>query len=223
MLSRKVLYSAIASAGLVFGAGAALADDPYAAEDDGWMKLNGTVESVSEDRFVLDYGHGEIIVEMDDWDEFDETKNLIPGDLVSVTGTIDADLYQKRTLEADRVYVVNDGIYYFASETDEEWKNHAFADLDTAADNTMLSVNGTVADIEGTEFMLNTGDRLIRVETDRLSDNPLDDDGDLRLEKGDRVTVYGELDKDFFSSDELEAERIVEFHRSPVIVIERPS
>lgn len=223
MLSRKVLYSAIAAAGMVFGAGTALADNPYKADDRSWMNLNGTVETIEEDSFVLDYGYGEIIVEMDDWDDFNETDHLAPGDLVSVTGKIDADLFQKRTLEADRVYNVNDGIYYFADHEDEEWNNYAFTDFAEAEDNARLSLNGTVASVDGDEFTLNTGDRLIRVDTDELDNNPLDDEGTMKIEKGDRVTVYGELDKDFFSSDELEADRIVEFQRMPVIVIDRQS
>ena len=43
-------------------------EDPYAEPDSTWLSLSGTVESVDRDRFLLDYGSGHIIVEMDDGD-----------------------------------------------------------------------------------------------------------------------------------------------------------
>jgi len=44
------------------------AQDPYTTADDTWISLSGTVESVTTDAFMLDYGEGMVTVEMDDWD-----------------------------------------------------------------------------------------------------------------------------------------------------------
>ena len=47
------------------------------------------------------------------------------------------------------------------------------------------------------------------VDTWQLGYNPLDDEGFLKIEKGDRVTVYGDLDMDVFNDTEVSAEAIV--------------
>ncbi len=65
----------------------------------------------SFERFRLDYGEGLIAVEMDDWDWYDEANPIKPGDRVNVYGRIDADLHQKRTIEADSVCVFDRNTY----------------------------------------------------------------------------------------------------------------
>ncbi|HEU4877742.1 MAG TPA: hypothetical protein VFT07_07865, partial [Sphingomicrobium sp.] len=44
-----------------------------AARSDGqWLTLTGTIVSAAPNSFVLDYGAGNVVVEMDDWDPFPE-------------------------------------------------------------------------------------------------------------------------------------------------------
>jgi uncharacterized protein YdeI (BOF family) len=111
-----------AKAAPVATAGAAL--DPAtrlaAATDGNWINLSGTVLSTAPSTFALDYGPGNITVEMDDWDWYQEGKALVPGDQVVVTGKVDDDLYQSKRIEASSVYAKNLNTYFYASGADEE-------------------------------------------------------------------------------------------------------
>lgn len=95
--------------GLVSTPPATAAEDPVTRPDDTWINISGTVESVDRDAFILDYGEGLITVEMDDGDRDADGYKLIKGDKVSVSGIIDDDLYETRTIEASSVYVENIG------------------------------------------------------------------------------------------------------------------
>ena len=46
----------------------AVAENPYAKENNSWISINGEVDSVSTDQFELDYGEGNITVVMEDDD-----------------------------------------------------------------------------------------------------------------------------------------------------------
>ncbi|MGM0425831.1 MAG: hypothetical protein ACQEQ7_01185 [Thermodesulfobacteriota bacterium] len=76
---------------------------------------------VQEDSFTLDYGEGTVLVEMDDWDWYDEEGTVLEGDKVTVYGKIDDDLYEATSIEASSVYVENLGTYFYASSADEEY------------------------------------------------------------------------------------------------------
>lgn len=46
--------------------------DPYSRANGTWISIDGTVDAVTADAFVLDYGNGSISVEMDDGDRENE-------------------------------------------------------------------------------------------------------------------------------------------------------
>ena len=70
---------ALGAAGLAMAATPALAQMPTRTDDGEWLTLSGTVESVSGDVFMLDYGSNSLPVEMDDFDWFNENV-VMPGD-----------------------------------------------------------------------------------------------------------------------------------------------
>jgi len=70
--------------------------DPYAKPDDSWISISGTVVNPKDDTFMLDYGQGTILVEMDDWDGVGEAYALIDGDRVTVYGAVDDGLFDER-------------------------------------------------------------------------------------------------------------------------------
>lgn len=205
--------------GLGFGAIGATAiaaeeDKPYQQADDTWITIDGTVESVARDSFVLDYGPNVITVEMDDGDRDADGYKLAKGDKVRVSGMIDDDFFETTTIEASSVYVENLGTYFFASAMDEE---DTFVTYTTPVTVGETVVQGTVTAVEEEEFVLNTGARLLRVEVEEMPYNPLDDIGYQKIRVGDRVSVTGDMDFDFFEVEgrrELVADSVVTLSKS---------
>lgn len=182
---------------------------PYQQADDTWISIDGTVDSVSADSFVLDYGPGLITVEMDDGDRDADAYKLLKGDKVRVSGMIDDDLFEVRTIEAGSVYVESLGTYFYASSIDEEDRD-LFVTYTTPVMVGDMVLQGTVSAVEEEEFMLNTGNRLVNVEVEEMAYNPLDNVGYQKIEIGDRVSVTGEMDTDFFEGErEFVAESVI--------------
>lgn len=189
--------------------GPAIAESPKAKPDDSWISLTGTVESVQSDRFKLDYGEGEITVEMDDWDNFGEAFPLVKGDEVSVYGEVDDGLYQNDRIEASSVHVAGLDTYFYASAADEEelgqWA------LDTTAEFGDLTYIGTVESVSPKDesFTIDSGEQELTVFTAQLAYDPLDNEGFQQIKEGDRVSVNGTVDLDFFNKSELFADSII--------------
>ncbi|MGE0753598.1 MAG: NirD/YgiW/YdeI family stress tolerance protein [Alphaproteobacteria bacterium] len=77
--------------------------DNNSLKNDMRISLSGTItQVVNNDEFLLNYGAGNIQVETSDMN-FDADK-LNVGDVVTVHGTIDEDWFEKKELEADRIY-----------------------------------------------------------------------------------------------------------------------
>lgn len=191
----------------------ASAQDPYMQPDDSWISIDGTVEQVFADRFTLDYGEGLVTVEMDDGDRDADGYKLMSGDKVTVSGMVDDDLFEMTTIEAGSVYVENLGTYFYASSADEE---DAFVTITSPVVVSQTVVQGTVTDVTDEEFTISTGSRLIRVETEEMAYDPLDDLGYQQIDVGDYVSVTGRIDDDFFEGRELVAERITTLYDSTI-------
>lgn len=183
------------------------AQSPYARPNNSWIGISGMVKSVERDRFVLDYGDGSITVEMDDGDRDGDAYALVPGDKVTVTGKVDADLFEKTTIEAANVYVEKLGTTFYASEIDEE-------DLSVAAVQPVVIsktvVQGTVTDVRSDEFVIDTGSRRLTIGVGKMPYNPLDDEGYQRIEPGDFVSVVGNMDRDVLADRRLVASAVTE-------------
>ena len=176
------------------------------SRDRDWISLNGKVLSTMASAFLLDYGTGNVLVEMDDWDWYQEGKLLSPGDEVIVSGYVDKNRLNE-SVEASGVYVKNLGTYFHASGADEE-RAGANA-VRAAAAPGMDDVTGTVRRVEGREFTIGPPGKEVRVDTKLMVDNPLDDEGFLRVQPGDRVYVYGDLDIQKLERPEIIARGIV--------------
>ncbi len=173
-----------------------------------WLSLTGKVASVSGDKFTLDYGENDIAVEMDDFDVYDENF-LIEGDKVTVTGLVDTDFVENKTLEASSVYVDSLNEYFYASSADEEDGYYSYVANDFWDGGDWVSVTGKVSAVDTGQFTLDAGAREYDVDISQLSYNPLDDKGVEQIEVGERVVVSGEFDDiDLFSDDEVEAEAV---------------
>lgn len=207
-----------AAAGLVAAliSTGAFADEPnpYLQPDDSWITISGKVQSVSKDRFTLDYGDGVVTVEMDDGDRDADAYKLLTGDKVTVSGRIDDDFYEMTKIEASSVYVENLGTTFFASAIDEEdWHDWAVA-VTVPLDVSRTIVYGTVTKVDSEAFTVDAGVRELRVAVDDMPYNPLDDEGYQKIGVGDRVKVTGDLDIGFFEGRHLEADTIIKLRNS---------
>lgn len=196
----------------------ALAQDPYARPDDSWISISGTVADPMAESFTLDYGSGEITVEMDDWDEYGDAYGLLEGDRVTVYGMIDDDLFETATIEAGSVYVESLNSYFYASAADEEdvaYEAYGYTPYYWASPGPVVpaaaTVRGTVTGVDEAagEFNIDTGLQRLTVEVDELGYDPLDDSGYQKIEYGDRVSVSGLFDYDFLEGRVFEANAVV--------------
>ena len=203
-MNRQTTTALSILSGLLLAANAS-AQDPYEKADGSYISLSGTVTSSTPSSFVLDYGEGLVTVKMDDWDWYGDAYGILPEDDVTVYGYVDDDLYETTTIEASSVYVEDINTYYYASGADEE----STAYVSTTWYDYDYTVTGVVDSVSGREFTVDTGTRQMTVDTWQLGYNPLDEEGFLKIEKGDRVTVYGDLDLDVFGDREISAEAIV--------------
>lgn len=210
----------LASIGAVFFSASTVAQtqSPYLQPDDTWISLSGTIESVQEDSFLLDYGRASVIVEMDDGDRDADAYKLLPGDSVVVNGLIDDDFFEMTTVEASSVYVESINTYFYASAMDEE--SVTFFDPIVTVTGPIVEgdamIQGTITAVEPLEeeLVLNTGDRLMIVEVDDLGYDALDNEGYLQLDVGDEVTISGTMTEEMFENRLFEADYIVTVNNS---------
>lgn len=183
---------------------------PLTAPNHSWITVNGTVTSTSPSAFNLAFDSKSIRVEMDDWDWYRDGAKLLKDQRVTVTGRIDDDVFEQRTIEASTVYVPGLNAYYYANAADEEdayypysvyWSTQPLPDF--------VAITGRVQDISGREFVLDTGTQDITVDTVTLGYNPLDDEGYQKVDIGDRVRVSGNTDGSLFSRLELNATSVL--------------
>lgn len=217
-IKNTAMLAAIAAMAIGLFAGAETvqaADDnpnPYLKADESWISISGTAVDVDDESFTLDYGEGTVTVEMDDWgwDNEDETGAMLEGDKVTVYGEVDDDLYETTTIEASSVYVEPLGTYYYASSADEEYDDdYDYWIVGDEIDVGEMTVRGTVTSESGREFTIDTGARELTIDTIEMSYNPLDDSGYLGIDKGDYVSVSGEMDIDTWEERELMADSVV--------------
>lgn len=205
---KKSLMSGAAGIALAISMSASsLAQDVTSQPDGTWISISGTIESAAPDSFVLDYEGGTITVEMDDWDWYQEGTALKEDDKVTVYGRIDDDIFETRTIEAGSVYVENLNTYFYANDADEE--DQALAFVTTPIVVAWMDLVGTVDEVNGREFILDTGNRQIQVDTSSMAYNPMDDEGFQKIDEGDRVKVSGNMDYDLFERKEVMANSII--------------
>lgn len=206
--TKRLVYVTSISSALL--ATAAFAESPYLKPDNTWISIDGTVEEVSADSFELDYGQGNITVEMDDTDRDAEDYKLMEGDRITVSGVIDDDFYETTKIEAASVYVEELGTHFYASSIDEE--DTILGINPVVVSNTTLQGTVTSVNVVSEEFTLDSGPAKITIEVDEMVYNPLDDEGYQKIAKGDVVSVTGNIDKELFDGQVFDAELITTLH-----------
>ena len=78
------------------------------------------------------------------------------------------------------------------------------------------AVSGIVTDVDSDadEFLINAGTRMVRVDVSEMAIDPLDDEGYLKIDVGDRVRVLGQIDTNLFEGRRLEADTVIEVRQN---------
>ncbi|UGB37163.1 DUF5666 domain-containing protein [Frateuria soli] len=173
-----------------------------------WLSLSGTVTDAQNRFFTLDYGKGKIPVEMDGWTWYGQNYQSLEGDKVTVYGRVDDDLFERDKIEASSVYDQDLGTYFYANASDEEGPaNYALWVHPVVVGETI--VRGTVTSVNGRDFTVDYGPRKITVDTSQLKNNPLDNKGFQQIDKGDYVSVAGDMERSFWGNRQLQADSVV--------------
>jgi len=179
----------------------AVAENPYAKENNSWISINGEVDSVSTDQFELDYGEGNITVVMEDDDR--KGYQLKKGDEVRVSGLMDDNFYNESVIEAGSVHVKSANTYFYAGAMDEQ--DIDFTVMSPKVKDTVIKGHITSVNPEEEKFTIDVGIQMFTVEVDELRNNPLDKKGYPQLNIGDKVSVNGNMDNDLFEGRVFEA------------------
>lgn len=168
------------------------------ATDRDWVSVTGDVKATVDGHFLLDYGAGEITVEMDGFN-WHSANILQPGDDVTVTGRIDNDFFERRSIEAASVFVDKRDTYYYANPADEEGGTYAAVVASYATDREWIGITGTVVSRLGDRITVRSGTQQLAVDLGGIDDAP-------SVNPGDRISVYGPVaEADIFEGHELQA------------------
>lgn len=190
---------------MLLGAPTASADppEPNAAFD--WVTVNGKVVSVAPDSFSLDCGKGLIFVDVTGAKWYERLRPLLRSHQLTVYGALDRDAKRGVTLRATSVYDRSLGTFFRPAQSGKAADVWAHAEAPGPG---YVEVTGEVATIRGREITLTSG---VSVDTNELSDNPLDELGYPRVHTGDRIKAGGSLRADLGERTELMAGWIAKF------------
>jgi len=184
--------------------------DMSATQDGKWVSMTGEITAIMNDEFMLDHGDGLVVVEMDDWLGAEDISQLNSGNQVEVTGEVDHDMMEARTIEAARVYSEATDTFYYASPIDEEaglGLNRTIVPGFTLPESA-VTVAGEVTAIDGRMLTLDLGQSEVTVDTTELPYNPVDKVGFPQVQTGDMIQASGNLIASFFQEGVVEAEAL---------------
>lgn len=188
----------------------AMAQMPKLQPDDTYVSISGTVLAAEDDEFTLNYGNGQISVEMDDMGWQGNQPDLITGDEVTVYGRVEQHFFVDASIEADSVFINDPATYYYSSPSNDMT---TFTVMDVTPVTPVvvgdLVLTGTVKSVKDRQFTINTGDLEFTVDTSGMKNNPLDSEGRQKVETGDTVSVAGNLGSGAIGDRKLNAESIV--------------
>lgn len=179
-------------------------------QDNAYIVLSGSVGDIRSDEFDLNYGSDKITVELDrfGWDD-DAASYLIKGESVTVRGYIDDNFLEGREIEAYSVSLNDSFVYYYLTDVDPVFVTY-YDKRDTLDEGTFVTATGIVSKSSGDEFTITNKNGSSRVDVSELGYNPFDDEGLQKIEDGDKVFVFGDINNDFYDTKEIMADGVVE-------------
>lgn len=191
---------------LIISLSVALAKDPHKAPNNSWISLSGIVTTPGVSSFEMDYGEGNVTVEIDDWGWYKEDDPILEGDRVTVYGYVDRNEFEKTSIEASSVFVRDINHRYYADSDDDE-DVLATSENRSTIDNG-LQLRGEITAVDGRKFTIDTGNRTVKIDTTEMFYNPIDEKGYQKIEVGDYVQVSGELNSNVSKKVELTAQSV---------------
>lgn len=183
----------------------AVAREPYDRLEGSYISLQGKVAAATPESFELNYGEGIITVEMDHWEWYPDAYASFEDNDVTVHGYVDEGFYDGKTIIASSIYIDQIGTYFYPSGIDEM----SAAAIAGPPGDFDLKITGKVTSVRKGELTIDSGDRKLTVDTGQLEFNTLDDQGFRRIDIGDRVAVFGDLNQDLFEEREICAEALI--------------
>lgn len=189
---------------------------PFAAlrdkVDGEYVTVSGKVTETNPHSFVMKTKNNKVLVEVDDYTSWTaDGFKVIVGDQVVVNGKVDKDFLEKKSIEAGSVYVKNIDTYFFSNSADEETSTYitpAYSYIGTLPEGAVVDLQGTVTNVDNREFTVDTGFRKVRVDTDEMAYNPLDNIGFSKIKVGDRVRISGDVEDNLFESKKVDAKYV---------------
>ena len=174
----------------------------------------GIIVEGGEDYFVMERTDSDlladrIIVEVDGWNS-DRDFHYSIGDEVIVYGKVDQDAFERFKIEAGRVYFPLKNKTFISNSTDEEFNTGPYGHVNTIPDfkhKTEQVFTGQVKRFNDNGFELKTKDGVKLVDTSAVNVDPVEIDR-IDFVQGDYVRVYGILNENIFTKDEIEANRV---------------
>lgn len=214
-IKQSALAIGIASAitlGSIFGSTIASAQSEDSGsmlgniEEDTSITLSGAVLETHEDEFDLRVGAAIVTVEVEDEIRDGGAYTLAPGDRVTVSGRVDDDLFEGKELKANAIHIDKLGTTFIIDEEYADEYGMIFGQ--DIGDYIAVAGNVTTVRPDDGEFRIhgNLGD--FTVEVDELAENPLDDEGYMRIRTGDAVRIVGSVDDDWLEGREIVATSI---------------
>lgn len=173
-----------------------------------YVTITGTIVEAGPNNFLLDYGEGRFLVEMDDFDDLQEGYTLKKDDEVVVYGFVDDELHERKSVEAGSVYVRSLDTQFYASSVDEEDFPRAEPEWSTAV-LPEVALTGYVTSIAGDSMTLSTNLLELTVDLSTLERNVTDRVGHQNISVGDHVHVIGLLSEGPLGATEIEAENVI--------------
>tara|TARA_R110001583_G_scaffold102714_1_gene249338 strand:+ start:293 stop:1303 length:1011 start_codon:yes stop_codon:yes gene_type:complete len=169
------------------------------------VHLSGSVKEITGDQFTMNYGDGEIAVDMSDYDWFDEGF-VQKGDQVRVNGEVSEGFFTDKQVVATSIFLPERGAYYTNGEDRTGFVNSN----GLATGEEWVTLTGEVTEVREDEIALSTGHTTITVDSSEVPENSADGQAHQKIQTGDRISVAGEMDAaGLFTERELVASSII--------------
>ncbi|SDS11056.1 hypothetical protein SAMN05216421_0925 [Halopseudomonas xinjiangensis] len=181
------------------------AQAPHEQSHNSWVSISGQITNPTEEGFTLNYGEGQIRVDMNDADWYAPQGPFQEGATVSVYGEVNqAD--SAAEIVANSVFVESEGRLF--TRTDTVFGKPEIIPVVPVRVGA-FTYTGEVGKVQDDRFTIDTGRRELMVDVSAMKDNPLDEQGAMRIEQGDTVMVYGVLDAELGRSRTVTADSII--------------
>lgn len=186
---------------------------PAALNDNAYVTLSGTVGEITDaDEFMLKYKGYRIQVDTNDyWPNLfgkDAIQVLKPGDKVTVTGKVDDNWFTKKEIDATSISTGGKNysrVYWRGSNNMSNYGSWPYYGWNDEMYEERVGLSGTVSKVTGDNtFEMKYGTGTVKVDTSGLDIIKAN-----MLNRGDRVTVYGNMDDNWFGKRELNADYLI--------------